>query len=42
MTAGAALFGLPTPRIAVGEPANLALVDLRAVGGGRERLGEPL
>jgi dihydroorotase len=31
MTAGAELFGLPTPRIAVGEPANLALVDLSAV-----------
>jgi dihydroorotase len=30
MTAGAALFGLPTPRIAVGEPANLTLVDLAA------------
>ncbi|MGI8903200.1 MAG: dihydroorotase [Solirubrobacteraceae bacterium] len=30
MTAGAALYGLPTPRIAVGEPANLCLVDLRA------------
>ncbi|HYV15268.1 MAG TPA: dihydroorotase [Conexibacter sp.] len=30
MTAGAALYGLPTPRIAVGEPANLALVDLDA------------
>jgi dihydroorotase len=30
MTAGAALFGLPTPRIAVGEPANLTLVDLDA------------
>jgi dihydroorotase len=30
MTAGAALFGLPTPRIAVGEPANLALIDLEA------------
>ncbi len=30
MTAGAALFGLPTPRLAVGEPANLALVDLDA------------
>jgi dihydroorotase len=30
MTAGAALFGLATPRIAVGEPANLTLVDLRA------------
>jgi dihydroorotase len=25
---GAALFGLPTPRIAPGEPANLTLVDL--------------
>jgi len=30
MTAGAALFELPTPRIAVGEPANLVLVDLTA------------
>lgn len=30
MTAGAALFGLPTPKIAVGERANLALVDLGA------------
>jgi dihydroorotase len=30
MTAGAALFELPTPRIAVGEPANLALIDLDA------------
>jgi len=30
MTAGAALFELPTPRIAVGEPANLTLVDLDA------------
>jgi len=28
MTAGAALYDLPTPRIAPGEPANLALVDL--------------
>ena len=28
MTAGAELFGLPTARIAVGESANLALVDL--------------
>jgi dihydroorotase len=28
MTAGADLFGLPTPRIAVGEPANLTLCDL--------------
>ncbi|HXC45348.1 MAG TPA: dihydroorotase [Solirubrobacteraceae bacterium] len=30
MTAGANLFGLPTPRIAVGEPANLTLCDLSA------------
>jgi dihydroorotase len=30
MCAGAALYGLPTPRIAVGEPANLCLVDLEA------------
>ncbi len=30
MTAGAALFDLPTPRIAPGEPANLALIDLQA------------
>jgi dihydroorotase len=28
MTAGAALFELPTPRIAKGEPANLTLIDL--------------
>jgi dihydroorotase len=28
MTSGAELFELPTPRIAVGEPANLTLVDL--------------
>jgi dihydroorotase len=28
MTAGAGLYGLPTPRIAPGEPANLCLVDL--------------
>ncbi len=28
MTAGGALYGLPVPRIAVGEPANLVLVDL--------------
>jgi dihydroorotase len=28
MTAGAGLYDLPTPRIAVGEPANLCLVDL--------------
>ncbi len=31
MTAGAALYELPTPSIAVGEPANLTLVDLDAV-----------
>ncbi len=30
MTAGAALYGLPTPSLAVGEPANMCLVDLRA------------
>jgi dihydroorotase len=30
MTAGAALFGLPTPRIALNEPANVTLVDLDA------------
>ncbi|MBK5230772.1 MAG: amidohydrolase family protein, partial [Thermoleophilia bacterium] len=30
ITAGAALFDLPTPAIAVGERANLALVDLDA------------
>jgi dihydroorotase len=30
MTAGAALFELPVPRIAVGEPANLVLLDLDA------------
>jgi dihydroorotase len=30
MTAGARLFGLPTPLIAQGEPANLTLVDLDA------------
>jgi dihydroorotase len=28
MTSGGALYGLPTPRIAPGEPANLCLVDL--------------
>jgi dihydroorotase len=28
MTSGAALFDLPTPRIAPGEPANLTLIDL--------------
>jgi dihydroorotase len=30
MTAGAALFELPTPRIEVGAAANLTLVDLDA------------
>jgi dihydroorotase len=30
MTAGGALFGLPIPRIAPGEPANVCLVDLAA------------
>ncbi|HWX88056.1 MAG TPA: dihydroorotase [Solirubrobacteraceae bacterium] len=30
MTAAAGLFGLPAPQIAVGEPANLTLVDLSA------------
>jgi dihydroorotase len=30
MTAGAALLDLPTPRVAVGEPANLVLLDLAA------------
>jgi dihydroorotase len=30
MTAGAALFGLPTPKIEVGQLANLTLVDLDA------------
>jgi dihydroorotase len=30
MTAGAALFGLPTPRIAPAETANLTLIDLDA------------
>jgi dihydroorotase len=30
MTAGGALYGLPIPRIAVGAPANLCLVDLEA------------
>jgi dihydroorotase len=28
MTAGAALFGLPTPGIALGAPANVAVIDL--------------
>ncbi len=30
MTAGAAVYELPTPRISPGEPANLCLVDLEA------------
>jgi len=30
MTSGAALLDLPTPRIEVGAPANLTLVDLAA------------
>jgi dihydroorotase len=30
MTAGGGLYGLPAPRIAVGEPANLVVVDLEA------------
>jgi dihydroorotase len=30
MTSGGALYGLPTPRIAIGEPANVCLVDLEA------------
>ncbi len=30
MTAGGALYGLPTPRIALGAPANLCLIDLEA------------
>jgi dihydroorotase len=30
MTAGAALYGLPIPRIAPGQPANVCLVDLDA------------
>jgi dihydroorotase len=30
ITAGGALYGLPVPRIAPGEPANLALIDLQA------------
>ncbi len=30
MTAGAALFGLPTPTIALGEHANVTLLDLDA------------
>ena len=43
MTAGGALYGLPIPRIAVGAPANLCLVDLDAALRGRcRRLREPL
>ena len=43
MTAGAALFELPTPTVALGQTANLTLVDLDAdVGRRRARLGEPL
>ncbi len=30
MTAGGALYGLPIPRIAPGEPANVCLIDLQA------------
>src|SRR5207248_3612067 len=30
MSAGAEVYGLPTPRIARGEPANLVVVDLDA------------
>jgi dihydroorotase len=30
MSAGGSLFGLPHPRVALDEPANLALVDLEA------------
>jgi dihydroorotase len=30
LSAGAGLFDLPVPRIAVGEPANLTLIDLAA------------
>ncbi|HUO70322.1 MAG TPA: dihydroorotase [Solirubrobacteraceae bacterium] len=30
LTSGTALYGLPTPRIASGEPANICLVDLGA------------
>ncbi len=43
MTSGGALFGLPIPRIAVDEPANLCLVDTDAtLGRRRGRLREPL
>jgi dihydroorotase len=37
MSAGAALFDLPAPAIAVGQPANLALIDLEAEWGAGER-----
>ncbi len=30
MTAGGALYGLPIPRIAQGEPANIVVIDLDA------------
>ena len=30
LSAGAALMGIPTPRIAVGEPADVCLIDLDA------------
>ena len=43
LSAGAALMDLPTPQIAVGQPANLVLIDLDGrVGGRRGRLREPL
>ena len=43
MTAGARLFELPTPLIAIGEPANIdARRPRRRVGRRRARLGEPL
>ena len=43
MSAGAALFGLPAPRIARGEPANLdAARPRRELGRRRARLAEPL
>ena len=43
LSAGAALMGLPTPRIAVGEPADLVPGrPRRRVGGRRGRLRAPL
>ena len=43
LSAGAELFGLVPPRIAVGRPAELCLIDLGGgVGGRRGRLREPL